>query len=379
MKNDELLYIEDMAFSLGPQATHSNPLPLPDTLPFRLVVDQTTGLISQERHARVEECLDHAYRAGSLLGPAMDESDLGRSYATDFVRFIGGALGVLDGRALLEIGSGRGYLLKLLGEAGASAVGIEPGLANCEYARRFNVNVVRGVFPENAPTGHFDAILAYAVLEHIADPLRFLEQIRVALPKGGKVILSVPDCEHHIELGDSSMLFHEHFSYFDRKSLATLLVKAGFKGVHVETAGFGGALYAVGTAAEIADEIEVDRYDVAALTALFKGSQDRIREKLAKASAEGRSVGAYCPLRIVPYLTRQSTIRFFDDDPELLGRFYPPFCAPIESRHQLLEAPVDELWIMSRTFGPRLKSQLSQEQSLRRTRIRLVAELFGSE
>ena len=219
MADDLLLDLGALPFSLGPQTAAVNPGGLPTTLPFRLVMDRRTGVLSQQRNERVEQCLESAYRSGSLLGPAMDDTDIGRPYARDFLEFVLRELRPLHGKSLLEIGSGRGYLLKLLGDSGASAIGLEPGMANANYWRKFAVRVVHGMFPKDAPLAAYEAILAYAVLEHIPAPLPFLEQIRQALPPGGRVLLAVPDCEPHIIACDSAMLFHEHFSYFTQKSL----------------------------------------------------------------------------------------------------------------------------------------------------------------
>jgi SAM-dependent methyltransferase len=376
---DTLIELESLAFSLGPQSSTVNPLGLPATLPFRLIRDRRTGVISQERNEYVEQCLERAYQSGSLLGPAMDDTDTGRPYAHDFLAFVARKLGSLNGKALLEIGSGRGYLLKLLGDAGAVAVGLEPGAANSNYWRRFGVRVIQGVFPADAPLATYNAVLAYAVLEHIPTPLRCLEQIRQILPPGGRIVLAVPDCGSHIADCDSAMLVHEHFSYFTHGSLKNLLEQAGFLDVAIEQAGYGGAIYASGAAPRAAPveqrdlgrEFEaIDRHCFALVAAA-------VSARWGYAMALGRTLGVYCPLRALPYLAPHQNVRFFDDDPELWGRYYPPFTSPIESREQLLATPVDELWITSRTFGPKLRDALRADSRLDRTEIVLLGEFIS--
>ena len=71
-------------------------------------------------------------------------------------------------------------------------------------------------------------------------------------------------------------------------------------------------------------------------------------------------------------------LRFFDDDKLLHGKYYPPFDIPIESRRSLIERPVDELVIMSSSFGERLKSELCQVDALKNMNIRLFREIVGS-
>lgn len=366
-----------LAFSLGPQATPENPDGLPSTLPFCLIQDPKTGVLSQSRNPIVEMSLAKAYESGSLLGPAMDDKPTGQPYAFDFLAFVERSLGSLSGRRILEIGSGRGYFLKLLGEAGARAVGIEPGQANAPDWKRFGVRVIRGLFPQDAPDEAFEVITAYAVLEHIPDPIEFLESIRRRLPPNGKVLLSVPDCEPHIEAGDSSMLVHEHFSYFSRASLAALLRLAGFDRVSVEMAGYGGAIYAMASVPKIEVVQPISKMGSSALNKdIFSKTWSRIVHRLKNSLQSGRSVGVFCPLRSAPYLDPSWPVRFFDDDPELWGRYYPPFTSPVEGRKQLIEQPVDELWIFSRTFGTRLRDELEREKHLTLTEIVLIGDMI---
>lgn len=371
--------LDELAFSLGPQPSSINPMELPSTLPFHLMQDPQTGVLSQARNAAVEAALATAYESGSLLGPAMDDTPTGQPYALDFLAFAERSLVSLSGRTIMEIGSGRGYFLKLLGDAGARAVGIEPGEANALDWERFGVRIIRGLFPQDAPNQAFEAIMAYAVLEHIPRPLDFLDSIRRRLPSGGYVLLSVPDCEPHIEAGDCSMLFHEHFSYFTRASLRALLQQAGFDQISIETAGYGGAIYAVAKRLEAKEKGTAECPPLSAIHGeIFRSTWLHITERLQQSLQDGRSVGVYCPLRAIPYLHPTWAIRFFDDDPELWGRYYPPFHTPIEGRHQLVEKPVDELWVFSRTFGARLGDALRREERLACTEIVLIGDLIDT-
>ena len=251
-------------------------------------------------------------------------------------------------------------------------------MANANYWRKFAVRVVHGMFPKDAPLAAYEAILAYAVLEHIPSPLPFLEQIRQALPPGGRVLLAVPDCEPHIIACDSAMLFHEHFSYFTQKSLRNLIEQAGFSDVATQQAGYGGAIYATGTAplavrpAQHTAAAECEETDKRCFASIAAAVSSRLNQTLTL----DQTVGIYCPLRATPYLAPDQTVRFFDDDAELWGRYYPPFSSPIELREALLQTPVDELWIASRTFGSKLRETLRMDPRLKRTEILLLGEFI---
>ena len=68
--------------------------------------------------------------------------------------------------------------------------------------------------------------------------------------------------------------------------------------------------------------------------------------------------------------------RWFDDDPALHGRFYPPIPVAVEDRDALLARPVDELLIASWTFGEALRDQLVGDPALSRARIRTLADVL---
>jgi len=67
------------------------------------------------------------------------------------------------------------------------------------------------------------------------------------------------------------------------------------------------------------------------------------------------------PLRAFPYLGRLSTkksLRFFDDDPGLRGRYYDGFTVPVENRADLIANPPAQTIICSLAFGDRIAERL---------------------
>ena len=380
MISDVVWQEKDFPFLVGACRTPRNPDGLPDTLPLQIAIDPSIGVLRQVPSTATEAALLRAYDAGSLLGTAMDDTALGRPYADDFLQFIKRVLpNGLDGLSVLEIGAGRGYLMKRLGAAGARAIGIEPGLRNEANWKRHGVNVVCGRFPSPEIPGQFDIIAAYGVLEHIDDSAGFLEAVRAQLSPGGVLILSVPDCGDFIEAGDPSMLVHEHYAYLNGASLRRLLLKQNFRVRELEKSGHGGALYAAAASSTRALQMMPPEADEIALAAAYgvrcARNIETFREDITTAKTAGRNIGIFSPARALAHLPKSGALRFFDDDPELTGRFYPPFPWPIENRAQLLDDPVDELWIMSRSFGEQLQDSLSTEPALGGCSLRLIDEI----
>lgn len=380
MSSMNLITLADLGslpFYVGEFETPSNG-ELPDTLPFKVGYRTDLDLVVQMPDEKVEQCLNEAYQKGSIVGTPMSEEGIGRHYADDFLSFIGRVLPSVKGLHVLEVGGGTGYLLHRLHKLGAEVLGVEPGEHGQEGARRYGIEIVRGLFPcEEVSSKSFDAIINFTVLEHLRDPVHFLEEQRRLLTDSGVIIFAVPDCTEHIEAGDVAMFIHEHWSYFSPSSIRALVESIGLRLLSLERSGFGGCLYAVagksGQSINVAGQ--TNRMD------LFRTRLDdglkRMKEFFKHTERERASVGVFCASRffnLLHLISPNNAPRFFDDDPRLHGKYYPPITIPVESRAALIENPVDELLIWSRSFGEKLKTQLASEKSLRHTRIRLTDE-----
>ena len=342
---------------IGPSDHPHNPAGLPDTWPFSCGFDSACGALIQHPEPGLDKVLDRAYRTGQLVGTPLTEDHFGKPYADDFLAFINDSV-AQDGRTALEIGAGVGYITRRLTEAGWKATGIEPGKGYAEHWKRYGVDIINEFFPNSRTPGPYDLICSYAVLEHIADPVKYLVDIRERLTPGGAAVLSVPDCTEEIMAGDPSILLHEHFTYFNAETLAAMLRRAGFSAV-VRNSGFGRCLYA---AAYVRQETSdpAPRSDLELLESYSRRTGvfiELVRERLAELFNAG-SVGIYCPARALGILDPAMAMRFFDDDKIQQGKYLPPFGAPIEGREALLTQPVGTVVVMSRTFGERIRDSL---------------------
>jgi SAM-dependent methyltransferase len=148
-------------------------------------------------------------------------------------------MGKLD--RLLEIGCGRGVVLKYLRDQGVDCDGVEPSPIALSGDLASNVRGGIDCFhiPADERAG-YDGLLLLDVLEHIAEPIDFLRQVRLAYPNARVLILTVPA---RTELWSN---YDEHFGHFRRYSLQTLAVElrgANLANVHARY--FFHALYPV--------------------------------------------------------------------------------------------------------------------------------------
>lgn len=195
------------------------------------------------------EVMEEAADAGRYRASALDEAlialrlsdpylELETARARHYLVLLA-AQGAVGG-ALLEIGSGFGTLLVEAGRAGWRALGLEPGSAGAAASRRRGATVVEGYFPADLPdpAARWEAICALDVLEHMADPLGFLAQVRGRLAPAGRMLVQVPNWDSllvRLEGAASSTVCPGHWSYFTPATLERLMRAAGFRTLAMET------------------------------------------------------------------------------------------------------------------------------------------------
>ncbi len=112
-----------------------------------------------------------------------------------------------EGRSLIEVGCGKGYFLEHLQRSGYQVTGIDPAYEGA------NPDVIRARFEPDLGLAAEGVVLRH-VLEHIADPIKFLADIATANGGKGTVYIEVPCFDwtcHHRAWFD---IFYEHVNYF---------------------------------------------------------------------------------------------------------------------------------------------------------------------
>jgi SAM-dependent methyltransferase len=112
-----------------------------------------------------------------------------------------------NGKSLLEVGCGKGHFLEQLQRDGFQVTGLDPTYEGTNPA------VIREYFTP-AIGLRADGIVLRHVLEHVQDPVSFLESIRDSNGGGGKIYIEVPCfdwiCTHRAWFD----IFYEHVNYF---------------------------------------------------------------------------------------------------------------------------------------------------------------------
>lgn len=138
---------------------------------------------------------------------------------------------------ILEIGCSSGFMLYPLAAAGHDCVGIEPSGVFSDYVRRRGVACYKSLNElATADTGEFDLILHYYVMEHLADPITFLQhQLRLLRPDG-HIVFEVPNANdalttiYDVPTYARFIWVVSHRWYFSERSLARVFSATGGKG-----------------------------------------------------------------------------------------------------------------------------------------------------
>lgn len=139
---------------------------------------------------------------------------------------------------IADIGCGGGSFLDFVSGVAGETIAVEP----CEsfqikLAEKHNVySYVREALVLWA--GKVDLAVSFAVMEHVDDPLLFLQEIRQLIKPGGKVLISTPNYDDWLlkflpDIYESFFYRQAHQWYFNGRSIQKLANYAGFKSVEL--------------------------------------------------------------------------------------------------------------------------------------------------
>lgn len=178
----------------------------------------------------LREYYDREYKQNTGMGAALvAQEEMARVTARDRLSVV---RRYTSGEHWLDIGCGSGVFLDEASKAGFSPQGIDISEEAVDKARRRNLRAytatVENVFPDTA----YDVVTAFDVIEHVLDPVSFLESVYKLLRPRGILALTSPDTSSLIcRLMRRRWFFYipeQHLFYFNRRNLSALLLLLGF-------------------------------------------------------------------------------------------------------------------------------------------------------
>jgi len=145
-----------------------------------------------------------------------------------------------DGKRLLDVGCGGGSFLALMRDLGWEVMGVEPDEKAAEFAQKqLGLKVLNQTFEEaNLPSNFFEAVTMRHVIEHVEEPIGFLEKGWQLLKPGGRLVIVTPNIKSLGSLIFKKNWLHldppRHFHLFSAETLERCALLSGFKDLKVK-------------------------------------------------------------------------------------------------------------------------------------------------
>ena len=140
---------------------------------------------------------------------------------------------------ILEVGSGPGYFANLLQEAGYNVTAVELNKAAAQYAKDHSIPFQNFVCEDISLPGNpiaskrFDAVISWAVIEHVPDPIAYLNLLKGYLKPNGLLWFDTGLTTRFIRFIDrgytSWLSPPHHLHVFSDRSIQLLLKRASLR------------------------------------------------------------------------------------------------------------------------------------------------------
>jgi 2-polyprenyl-3-methyl-5-hydroxy-6-metoxy-1,4-benzoquinol methylase len=203
---------------------------LPDVIHYQIVKCRNDNLV---RSCPVYDSsvIENLYKSSKLNYTEQIEN-----LTNSYLEALDKVLSKLDMDAkILEVGCGNGFILKALSERGYSNLyGIEPSSdaaakADDSIRNKITVDFLKDGIYEN---GYFDCIVFFQTLDHIYEPVQFLNTCYNLLVPGGFILALNHDVESLSAkiLGERSPIIDiEHTHLYSKETIRKLFSKCGFR------------------------------------------------------------------------------------------------------------------------------------------------------
>jgi hypothetical protein len=250
---------------------------------------------------------------------------------------------------VVEIGYGDGSFLTTLAERETEGayIGFDPH--GSEWNARSNLSFRQELFTpgRHIPELRPDLMVSRHVLEHLTNPLGFLQTINFAAASANVQVLmyfEVPCVDHAIARLRTADFYYEHNSQFTSQSFRRMLERSG---VEIHQIGFGyegEVIHAFVRTKPAASQLETAASSTVFLAAA-EGSRKTIALQLASLFISGRTVAIWGGTgKAAAFMNRHGidALRFpivIDSDPHKAGTFVPGTGQEIRFRDWLLDHP----------------------------------------
>lgn len=279
--------------------------------------------------------------------PEMDSLYQSEYYATAFQKpkhladLVATSFCYAEPNTILEVGSNDGSFIEYLSKYPEvqKVIGIEPNLHNVKISRSQSHIVYDGYFNEDLATqildeqGAFDIIFCRHVLEHVPDPVAFLEACIKVLNNDGILVVELPNVDEGFKSSNPVIIWEEHVNYFTNSFLKHFFKALGFSILATRDYVYGGGANAwvlkktsnpnLALLNSVKNEDEYGQ---------FYSNTQLLAEKTIQLFSQAKSLGQLivvygCGPRtstFLNYMSLAEQVDYFIDDRLDLNGLYPP-------------------------------------------------------
>ena len=304
-----------------------------------------------------------AYEQDENIGFLNPESGQINTYGASVNGFFLDVLKAFAPKKVYEIGCGAGFSIQYLKEHGFEVIGIDPSEYSAMWSKRIGFQLENSFFDEHLISGKADLIYCNDVFEHVLNVDQFSQAVYKSLKNGGVFCFSTTNSTKSIELGDISMLEHQHVNMFTERSIKLLLINSGFSEITVKYGSYGNTFHVVARKTD-AGHRNVKVEAVTSCAGFFERAQNRLLafEKFYK--NVGWAADYYVPLRCIPYLAAMSNFgenSLYDSNSSWRGKYIDGYDLPIKSICDIECKSEGVFFIGSMTFYDEIKQTLLQK------------------
>jgi SAM-dependent methyltransferase len=263
----------------------------------------------------------------------------------------------LKNKKVLEIGSGRGEYLSLMGQAGAESYGLEYSQAAVDECIKNGLSVSQG-FVDNEnfkiPNAPFEAFFIVSFFEHLPKPNQVLLGIKNNLADGAVGIVEVPNFDMMLRDHLFSEFMRDHLFYFTKQTLTTTLELNGFEVLNIQEIWQNYIL-----SATVKKRSRIDLSAFAEYQAKIKKEIDDYLSHFKDVAIWGAGHQAFA---IMSMMNLGGRIKYVvDSAPFKQGKFTPATHIPIVAPENLNSNPVDAVIIMTGSYSDEVKKIMREK------------------
>ncbi len=171
----------------------------------------------------------------------------GKTYQ-DYDRALNELSSLTHSGKLLEVGCGRGGLLRLAKQKGWEVLGIDSSSDNIKEIQKYGIPGFCEDFLKYGQTNKFDVVVLWDLIEHPTDPARYIQKSWELLNDDGLLVIATPHYPNLLSMAAkwiyklsfgkckfpmNQLYFLEHTTYFSAKVLRQFLEASGFNVVKI--------------------------------------------------------------------------------------------------------------------------------------------------